>query len=86
MLLAAKAAFALAPGITFVTLDWAGFEAGLGPANSPVALSTLTGLFILAPIIANGALAWLVWRFPIDAARQATLRAAISAREERPGP
>lgn len=86
MLLAAKAAFALAPGITFVTLDWAGFEAGLGPANTPSALATLTGLIILAPVIANGALAWLVWRFPIDAAQQAALRAAIDAREERPGP
>lgn len=86
MLLAAKAAFALAPGITFVTLDWAGFDAALGPRNTPSALQTLTALFILAPVIANGALAWLVWRFPIDAQRQAALRAAIDERQETPAP
>jgi glycoside/pentoside/hexuronide:cation symporter, GPH family len=79
MLLAAKAALALAPGITYVTLDWAGFDQALGPKNSPQALSTLTWLFIAAPILANLALALLVWRFPLDARRQAELRAAIEA-------
>ncbi|MGL5448313.1 MAG: MFS transporter, partial [Rhabdaerophilum sp.] len=77
--LAQKAALAFAVGIAFPVLAIAGFD----PANG---LRTETGLAMLAflyaglPVALKLAATALVWRFPIDGAEQARLRAVIEAR------
>lgn len=78
--MATKLAWALAVGIAFPILDLVGFEAGT--ENSGTALMTLALLYGGAPVLAKLAVIPLVWRFPLDAARQAELRARIPAGEE----
>ncbi len=75
--LATKFALALAGGLALILLDWAGFSAEGG--NSTGALAVLAGLYALAPVLLKGAAIILMWEFPLDAARQAELRAQIEA-------
>lgn len=77
--LASKAALALAVGIAFPVLALSGFD----PAAK---LRTPQGLFMLAllyaglPVLLKLAATALIWRFPVDQAEQARLRATIEAR------
>ncbi len=77
--LATKLSLALAVGAVFPLLAWAGFASG-AVSQPEFALSTLSLLYGALPIIPKlGAIA-LMWNFPIDAIRQAELRAVIEAR------
>ncbi len=75
--LAQKVALAGAGGAALILLGAIGFEAA-GP-NGPAQLWGLTALYALAPILFKAAAIALMWRFPMDAARQADLRARIEA-------
>jgi len=77
--MATKFAWALAVGIAFPILDWVGFESG--GDNSQASLLTLSLLYGGAPVLAKLAVIPLVWRFPVDARRQAALQSRIQSEE-----
>jgi Na+/melibiose symporter-like transporter len=75
--LAQKFALAAAGGLALILLDAVGFAAD-GP-NTAAQLWGLAALYALAPILLKSLAIALMWRFPMDAARQAALRARIEA-------
>lgn len=76
--MATKLALALAVGLAFPLLDLAGFEAaGDNDAGALLALSLLYGG---APIVIKLCSIAFIWGYPIDAKRQARLRARIDRR------
>ena len=76
---ATKLALALAIGVAFPLLAWAGFDPAV-QLRTPSGLTTLAVLYAIVPIVLKlGAIA-LVWNFPIDAAAQALLRQRIEAK------
>ncbi|MEA5445765.1 MFS transporter [Gammaproteobacteria bacterium AB-CW1] len=81
--MATKLAWALAAGIALPLLALSGFEAGAD--NSERALLTLALLYAAAPAAIKLLVIPLVWHFPLDADRQAELRAAITAQPEKGG-
>lgn len=78
--MATKLALALAVGIAFPALEWAGFEAA-----TPGIPQTGEGVFMLAllygavPIGFKLAAIALMWRFPLDAAEHQALRARLGS-------
>lgn len=75
--LATKLALALAVGIAFPLLDWAGFEAqGQGQTGIGMLAFLYAGLPVALKLIAIG----LMWNFPVDARMQDRIRADIEAR------
>lgn len=76
--LATKLALAIAVGVTFPLLDWAGYrpDAGQPSAEAGVALAALYAWLPIAPKLAAIA---LMWRFPIDEAAQVRLQEEIGA-------
>ena len=78
-----KLALALAVGLAFPILSFAGFTPG--GANTPGALTTLAVLYGLAPVVIKLAATALVWNFPITAAAQADLRRRILASAPKAG-
>ncbi|BBF92749.1 MFS transporter [Blastochloris tepida] len=78
--LATKAALAAAVGIAFPVLSWAGFDPAQGAASER-GLIALAMLYAAVPVALKLAAIALMWRFPLDAAEQARLRAAIERRQ-----
>ncbi|MGL4241068.1 MAG: MFS transporter [Beijerinckiaceae bacterium] len=77
--LATKLSLALAVGIAFPLLSVAGYDPGVN-IRTETGLLTLALLYAAAPVLLKlGAIA-LMWSFPLDAARQAELQAAIDRR------
>lgn len=74
----AKAALALAVGISFWILDASGFDA-YSDDNPPLALLALAILFGILPVGFKLVAAALAWRYPITAERQQALQKAIAA-------
>ncbi len=66
--------------ITYAILGLAGFHAAAGATNTPMALTTLSALFIGVPIALCALAALTLRNYPIDEARQAALAAAIAER------
>ena len=56
-----------------------------GATNTPQALNTLSGLFVILPILMLVASSLIIRRFPIDEARQKEVRAALEARDAKAG-
>lgn len=77
--MATKLAFALAVGIAYPLLELAGFAADAD--NPPVALLTLALLYAGVPVLVKLGVVFMMWRFPLDRARQAELRRRIRAAE-----
>lgn len=77
--LGTKLALALAVGVAFPVLEFAGFSADGGPQTAS-GLTALVALYAVVPILMKLAAIALMWRFPIDAAEQARLRAIIEGR------
>lgn len=73
--LATKLALALAGGTALILLDVFGFSAQGASSNG--GLLVLGLLYALAPVLLKGLAIALMWRFPLDAAAQAALRARI---------
>jgi Na+/melibiose symporter-like transporter len=73
--MATKLALALAVGIGFGLLDLAGFAAAADNANGP--LLALALLYAGLPVALKAVAIALMWRFPLDRAAQADLRAEI---------
>ncbi|MET3711591.1 Na+/melibiose symporter-like transporter [Sphingomonas trueperi] len=76
--LATKAGPAIGIGIALPFIAWMGFSPK--GANPPEALETLKYVFALGPALAHILSAALIWRFPLDAQRQASIRRALDAR------
>jgi glycoside/pentoside/hexuronide:cation symporter, GPH family len=76
--MATKLALALAVGVAFPLLDLMGFDPASGRGTW-----ALAALYAAAPIAVKLCAILPIWRFPIDAERQARLRAAITRREAR---
>ncbi|MEM9430390.1 MAG: MFS transporter [Pseudomonadota bacterium] len=75
--LATKGALALAGGAALLILGQAGFESQA--ANTPGTLTLLSALYALAPVLLKLAAIAVMWRFPLDAARQVEVRCQIEA-------
>ncbi len=75
--MAHKAGAALAAGIAFGLLDLAGFKTQ--GENGPSQITALVALYCLVPVAIKLCAIALVWRFPIDRAEQARIRAALEA-------
>lgn len=73
--MAQKAGQALAVGIAFPLLEWAGFRT-VGE-NGAGALMALVGLYCVLPIVLKLAAVGMMWKFPLTAARQAEIRAKL---------
>lgn len=74
-----KLGYAIPVGVSYMLLDLVGFDAKLGPANSPGALQGLILLFVVPPVICAVAAALMVRRWPLDADAQARNAAALAA-------
>lgn len=82
-MLATKLALALAVGVAFPVLAWAGFDPQAG-AHAEFGLLTLALLYAGLPILLKLIAIVLMWRFPLDAAGQTLLRERIDARRGAP--
>jgi Na+/melibiose symporter-like transporter len=78
--MATKLALALAVGIAFPLLDLAGFEPAAVDAGTGTGGMALAALYAWVPVVLKLAAIGLMWRFPLDAARQIQLRAVIRSR------
>jgi glycoside/pentoside/hexuronide:cation symporter, GPH family len=74
---ATKLALALAPALAFPVLEIAGYRRDSGTGDG---LFVLAALYAWVPIAFKLASVATIWNFPLDAAAQAKLRAAIAAR------
>jgi len=79
LLTTTKVGVAVGP-LTYAALGLAGFQPTEGAHNSPLALATLSTLFIAAPLALCALAALSLRKYPLDEARQAELGAAIAAR------
>ncbi len=66
--------------LTYLVLGLVGFESAAGTGNTALALGTLSGLFIGAPIVLCLLTVLSLRNYPLDEARQAALASAIAAR------
>ncbi|GAA5526034.1 melibiose carrier protein [Microbulbifer aestuariivivens] len=72
-----KTALALAIGVTFPLLDWAGFSEG--GANEGMAWAALHGLVSWLPALIMLAAAALAWRFPLNRRRHDIIQRRLAA-------
>ena len=79
--MATKLALALAVGVAFPILDFAGFEAG-AETNAPGALLTLALLYGGVPVLFKLAAVALMWGFPLDEKAQSNLKSRIQRMEK----
>jgi glycoside/pentoside/hexuronide:cation symporter, GPH family len=80
MLTTSKVGLAVGP-LAYVVLDVFGFQAALGAANTPTAMTALVLLFTGLPFLLNMLAAWWVRDYPLDEFRQRQLREQILARD-----
>jgi Na+/melibiose symporter-like transporter len=73
-----KAGYSIAIGVTFWTLALIGFEPKA--PNTPEAVNAMMLLYILPPTIVSLLVAAVMWRFPLDEAKQRELRRIIEER------
>jgi Na+/melibiose symporter-like transporter len=73
-----KAGYSIAIGVTFWTLALIGFEPKA--PNTPEAVNAMMLLYILPPTIVSILVAAVMWRFPLDEAKQRELRRIIDER------
>jgi glycoside/pentoside/hexuronide:cation symporter, GPH family len=80
--MSSKLATAVAVGIALPLAAHLGFRPGAH--NAPEVLLRLKLLFALGPALAHAASALLIWRFPLDQARQVEIRRALDAAASSP--
>ena len=81
----AKLGYALAVGITFVSLDVLGFNAQ-GGGDPQAGLLGLQLLFAITPAVLGLLAAWVCFGYPLDARRHAEIREQLSLRDGVPPP
>jgi Na+/melibiose symporter-like transporter len=75
-----KLGYAIPVGLVYPLLGLVGFDAALGPANSPAAINALIFLFIVPPVACAALAAFILRGWPIDATTQANTAAALASR------
>ncbi|WP_420427723.1 MFS transporter [Algiphilus sp.] len=75
--MATKLAFAVAVGVTYPLLEWAGFDASQD-GQEVAALGMLVFLYALLPVVVKLGVVVMVWRYPLDRERHAQLRQRIA--------
>jgi GPH family glycoside/pentoside/hexuronide:cation symporter len=78
---AGKLTAAFAIGLTFPLLDHFGYVAKEGAHNTPAAIDALQWIFITGPVLFVMLGGVCVWGWRLDAARHATIRAELDARD-----
>jgi GPH family glycoside/pentoside/hexuronide:cation symporter len=73
-----KAGYSLAIGFTFIPLGMIGFHQGT--TNPPEVVTAMMLLYILPPTIVSILVAAVMWRFPLDEAKQRELQRIIAER------
>jgi Na+/melibiose symporter-like transporter len=81
----AKIGYALSVGITFVALDALGFKAQTG-VDAQTGVMGLQLLFAVGPSVLGLLAAWVMFHYPLDAARHAEIRQALAIRDGGPPP
>jgi Na+/melibiose symporter-like transporter len=76
--LTAKLGFALAVGIIYPVLDWVGFDPAV--VNETATIDGVRLVVATSPTVVTICVAIIMWRFPIDRARQQALRAELVSR------
>lgn len=79
-----NAAAAVAVGLSYPLIAWFGFVPG--HANTQEALTGLALLFALGPATGHLLSALLIWRFPLNEARQTEIRRELDAANQSPAP
>ncbi|WP_226668009.1 MFS transporter [Microbulbifer aggregans] len=74
-----KSALAMAIGVTFPLLDWAGFEEG--GSNSALAWTVMHGLVSWVPALILLVAAVVIWRFPLTQRRLGGIQLRLASRE-----
>jgi len=76
-----KVAGALSIGLTFAVLNLLGYDPREGAANSPLAITGLSWVFLLGPVIfvMLGGACFIGYK--LDARRHAEIRGALAARK-----
>ena len=69
--------------ILFPLLDLAGFDPGAAAAGTGPGGLALAALYAWLPVALKLVAVAMMWRFPLDAARQAQLRAVIRSHAQR---
>ena len=80
LLMTSKVGLAVGP-LTYAVLDQFGFDAKLGAANSPTAMTALVALYAGLPFVLNLLAIVSLFNYPLDEARHRQLRDVIAARE-----
>ena len=75
---ASKLAYALAVGLMFPVLEFAGFDATI--SNAPDDVRLLAVLYAAPSLLFKTAAIVMMWQFPIDEAEHRRIRAALDAR------
>ncbi|TNE42643.1 MAG: MFS transporter [Alphaproteobacteria bacterium] len=70
LMISSKMAGALSVGITYVLLDWIGFDKTPGAENTPEAITGLAWMFIGFPVASMLLAALTMWNFPLDHIKQ----------------
>ncbi len=73
-----KLGYSVAIGFTFWTLAYIGFQEKA--ANTPDVVNAMMLLYILPPTLVSALVAFVMWRFPLDEAKQRELRRIIEER------
>ncbi|MCA1941389.1 MAG: MFS transporter, partial [Caenispirillum bisanense] len=77
--MATKLALGIAAAAAFWALDLAGFSPTTD-AEETTGLLALTMIYAVVPVVLKGVAMTLVWPFPLDARRQAVIRARLEKR------
>lgn len=80
MTLTSKAGYALSIGITYMILQYLGFEAALRANNSPQAINGLLAVFFGFPIVCNIIVAIFMAKYPLSKQRVDEIQATLSQR------
>ena len=78
--LTTKLGYAISVGVLII-LGWVHFDQTPGAANSSLALTTLSILFLAVPTVLLVASAWSLKRYPLNAERHAVVRAELATRD-----
>ena len=81
--LATKFAGSLGGSLGLWALAAVGFDAQIGPANTPAALAGLRYIYVFLPSAIFVTAAIVIWNYPITKERQQRIRAAIDRRDAR---
>ncbi len=79
LMISSKFASALSVGVTFVLLDWIGFDKTDGAVNTQQAIDGLAYMFVGFPVAAMLICALFMWRFPIDKAAHEEMRGQLDS-------